>query len=48
MTVNDIEANWSPELLLKPHAGCQPGDWRELWLGRELFAFLVWRDITDA
>jgi lipopolysaccharide transport system permease protein len=35
----------SVELVLKPHSGWQPIDLGELWLRRELFQFLVWRDI---
>jgi lipopolysaccharide transport system permease protein len=35
----------SVEVTLKPRSGWQPIDLRELWLARELFAFLVWRDI---
>lgn len=34
------------ELVLRPRSGWQPVDLRELWRARELFAFLVWRDIT--
>jgi lipopolysaccharide transport system permease protein len=37
--------NSAPELVLKPHTGWQPVDWQEIWRGRELFTFLVWRDI---
>lgn len=33
------------ELVLKPHSGWQPIDLQELWVRRELFQFLVWRDI---
>jgi len=35
----------SLEVILKPRSGWQPINWRELWSARELFAFLVWRDI---
>jgi len=35
----------SLEVILKPRSGWQPIDWRELWSARELFMFLVWRDI---
>jgi lipopolysaccharide transport system permease protein len=35
----------SAELMLKPHSGWQPIDLQELWLRRELFQFLIWRDI---
>lgn len=34
------------EIVLKPHRGWNPVDWAELWRGRELFGFLIWRDIT--
>jgi lipopolysaccharide transport system permease protein len=40
-----IGMNSAPELVLKPHTGWQPVDWQEIWRGRELFTFLVWRDI---
>jgi lipopolysaccharide transport system permease protein len=33
------------EVLLEPHKGWQPIDLREIYQGRELFGFLVWRDI---
>jgi lipopolysaccharide transport system permease protein len=33
------------ELVLRPHKGWQPVDFREIFAGRELFRFLVWRDI---
>ena len=33
------------ELVIKPHRGWQPIDFRESYLYRELLAFLVWRDI---
>jgi lipopolysaccharide transport system permease protein len=33
------------ELLIKPSAGWRAIDWREIWLFRELFFFLVWRDV---
>lgn len=33
------------ELVLRPHKGWQPVDFREILAGRELFRFLVWRDI---
>jgi lipopolysaccharide transport system permease protein len=33
------------ELVLRPHKGWQPVDLREIFAGRELFRFLVWRDI---
>jgi len=35
----------SADLVLRPHSGWQPIDLQELWLRRELFRFLVWRDI---
>jgi lipopolysaccharide transport system permease protein len=35
----------SAELLLRPHTGWQPIDLREIYKSRELFGFLVWRDI---
>lgn len=37
--------NPSPELLIRPHKGWQPLDLREIYGGRELFGFLIWRDI---
>ena len=37
--------NDSFELILKPSSGWQPINLREIWLYRELFAFLIWRDI---
>lgn len=33
------------ELVIRPHKGWQPVDFRELWAYRELLGFLVWRDI---
>jgi lipopolysaccharide transport system permease protein len=45
MTTDNISMTSVPELLLKPHTGWQPVDFQEIWQGRELFAFLVWRDI---
>jgi lipopolysaccharide transport system permease protein len=33
------------ELLIKPSAGWRAIDWREVWHFRELFFFLVWRDV---
>jgi lipopolysaccharide transport system permease protein len=33
------------EIILKPSTGWRPVDFGELWRGRELFYFLVWRDI---
>jgi len=33
------------ELILKPQKGWQPLDLREMWREREIFQFLVWRDI---
>ncbi len=33
------------ELVIKPHRGWQPIDFRESYLYRELLAFLVWRDV---
>jgi lipopolysaccharide transport system permease protein len=35
----------APELVLRPRSGWQSIDLRELWAGRNLFRFLVWRDI---
>jgi lipopolysaccharide transport system permease protein len=35
----------STELILRPHTGWQPIDLREIYQSRELFGFLVWRDI---
>ncbi len=35
----------STELILRPRKGWQPVDLREMYDGRELFGFLVWRDI---
>src|SRR5438477_7385620 len=37
--------NGSYELVIKPHRGWRAIDWREVFLYRELLAFLVWRDI---
>ena len=37
--------NPSPELLIEPHKGWQPIDLREIYRRRELFGFLIWRDI---
>jgi lipopolysaccharide transport system permease protein len=34
------------ETVLRAHKGWQPIDLGELWRGRELFGFLVWRDIS--
>src|SRR5205085_12346591 len=33
------------ELMIKPRTGWQPLDFKEVFLYRDLFAFLVWRDI---
>lgn len=33
------------EVTIRPHAGWQPVDFREIFLYRELLLFLVWRDI---
>src|SRR6202158_2430761 len=33
------------DLLLKPRAGWQPINWKEIWLNRQLLGFLIWRDI---
>lgn len=33
------------QVILKPRSGWQPIDLRELWSARELFLFLVWRDV---
>src|SRR5262249_46917930 len=33
------------ELVIKPSTGCQPINFLEIWLYRELLWFLVWRDI---
>jgi lipopolysaccharide transport system permease protein len=33
------------ELVIKPRRGWQPIDVREVWQARELFGFLIWRDI---
>jgi lipopolysaccharide transport system permease protein len=35
----------SLEVILKPRSGWQLIDFAELWSARELFAFLIWRDI---
>lgn len=35
----------SAELILRPHSGWQPLDMQEIYQGRELFRFLIWRDI---
>jgi len=34
------------ELVIKPRRGWQSIDFREIWHYRELFGFLIWRDIT--
>jgi lipopolysaccharide transport system permease protein len=39
------QTSLSSELILKAHTGWQPIDLKEIWRGRELFRFLVWRDI---
>src|SRR6267154_68627 len=36
----------STETVLRPRKGWQPIDLEELWRSRELFGFLVWRDIS--
>ena len=33
------------EVTIRPHTGWQPVDFKEIFLYRELLAFLVWRDI---
>ena len=33
------------EVTIRPRRGWQPIDIKEIWLYRELLAFLVWRDI---
>ena len=33
------------ELTIRPRKGWQPVDWKEIFLYRELLAFLMWRDI---
>jgi lipopolysaccharide transport system permease protein len=43
--VDMIDIDSTRELVLKPRAGWQPVNWQEIWQGRELFTFLVWRDI---
>jgi lipopolysaccharide transport system permease protein len=35
----------SADLVLRPHTGWQPIDLREIYRSRELFGFLIWRDI---
>jgi lipopolysaccharide transport system permease protein len=35
----------STEFLIEPHKGWQPIDLREIYRSRELFGFLIWRDI---
>jgi len=37
--------NGTYELVIRPRSGWQPIDWREAFLHRELFGFLIWRDI---
>ena len=34
------------ETVIRPRKGWIAVDWRELWVSRELLAFLVWRDIS--
>src|SRR5882724_566552 len=34
------------EIVLRARKGWQPIDLQELWRGRELFGYLVWRDIS--
>jgi len=34
------------ERILKPRRGWQPINFREIWIRRELLAFLIWRDIN--
>jgi lipopolysaccharide transport system permease protein len=45
MTRDNTGMNSAPELVLMPHTGWQPVNFQEIWQGRELFAFLVWRDV---
>ena len=35
----------SSELIIKPRKGWQPVDFKEVYMYRDLFAFLVWRDV---
>lgn len=34
------------ETIIRPQTGWAGIDWREMWLHRELLAFLVWRDVS--
>ena len=34
-----------PVTTIEPRSGWQPIDWRELWAYRDLFRFLIWREI---
>src|SRR5215471_18136505 len=40
-----LQMSLSPEVLLRPRAGWQSVDLDEIWHRRELFLFLIWRDI---
>lgn len=40
------EASTIPVTIIRPRRGWISIDWAELWRYRELFAFLVWRDIS--
>ena len=47
--VGDVaEPKWEhdEETVIQPRSGWIDVNWREMWIQRELLAFLVWRDIT--
>ena len=35
----------TPQTIIEPQSGWRMVDWRELWQYRDLFLFLVWRDV---
>ena len=42
---SEIARSSSQKIIIEAETGWQLIDWRELWRYRELFLFLVWRDI---
>jgi lipopolysaccharide transport system permease protein len=42
---HDVAVDRLPLRVIEPRAGWRSIDWRELWAYRELFGFLVWRDV---
>jgi len=44
-TGDPLDAGTPAELVIEPRRGWIAVDWRELWRGRELLYFLIWRDI---